>query len=108
MSESSASGGAPEVLLGGVPFVHPDTALQRVAGRWMAATADDHLHTFEDADGSVSEVAERIIELVDGVRTVGKIVETLMEEFEVPRAVCEADTRSFVGLLVNKQVLALK
>ncbi len=91
-----------------VPVVHPDTAMQRVAGRWLAATADDHLHTFEDPDGAVSEVGERIVELVDGVRTVGHIVDMLMGEFEVPRSRCEQDTRDFIGLLLRKQVLTLK
>jgi pyrroloquinoline quinone biosynthesis protein D len=87
--------------------VHPDTAVQRVGGRFMAATPDDRLHTFEAPDGSVSEVGERIIELVDGARTVGQIVDVLVEEFEVSRDVAEADTRQFIDLLLGKQVLTV-
>jgi hypothetical protein len=108
MSENTAAARGSGVALHATPVVHPDTALQRVAGRWMAATADDHLHTFEDSDGAVSDVGERIIELVDGVRTVGEIVEALMLEFEVSRRTCEADTKGFIELLLTKQVLALK
>lgn len=99
---ASVSGG---VQLESVVRVSADTALQKVGGRYMAATADDRLHTFEAPDGSVSEVGERIIELVDGVRTVGEIVDVLVAEFEVSRDVAEADTRQFIDLLLGKQVL---
>lgn len=87
--------------------VNSDTAVQRVGGRYMAATPDDRLHTFEAPDGSVSEVGERIIELVDGERTLGAIVEVLIEEFEVSREVAESDTRQFIELLLGKQVLTV-
>lgn len=93
-----------DVPLSCVVAVHPDTALQKVAGRWMAATSDDHLHTFEAA-GAVSEVGERIVELVDGVRTVEQIIEAILKEFEVSRASAEYDTRQFIGLLISKHVL---
>jgi hypothetical protein len=100
-----ASEGGRSVALGAVLRVHPDTALQKVAGRWMAATLDDMLHTFEEPAGAVSEVGERIIELVDGKRTVADIVTVVVEEFEVSREECEADTLAFVGVLVEKKVL---
>lgn len=87
--------------------VNSDTAVQRVGGRYMAATPDDRLHTFEAPDGSVSEVGERIIELVDGERSVGAIVDVLIEEFEVSREVAESDTRQFIELLLGKQVLTV-
>lgn len=90
-----------------VPRVHPDVGVQRVGGRLMAAGPGDDLHTFEDERGEVSEVAERIVELCDGKRTVAQIVETLCGEFEVDKATCAADVRAFVELLVEKQVLIL-
>lgn len=86
--------------------VHDEAALQRVGGRWMAATSDDRLHTFDGPEG-VSEVAERIVELVDGVRTVEAMVTVLVDEFEVSRAVAEADTLQFISLLIEKRVLTL-
>lgn len=95
------------LTLSSVVRVNPETAVQRVGGRYMAATPDDRLHTFEAADGSVSEVGERIIELVDGTRTVGAIVSVLVDEFEVPRDVAEADTKQFIELLLGKQVLTV-
>lgn len=97
----------PGLTLETVVRVNPETAVQRVGGRYMAATPDNQLHTFEEADGAVSEVGERIVELVDGQRTVGAIVDALVEEFEVSREVAEQDTRQFIEMLLGKQVLTL-
>ncbi|MCC6336996.1 MAG: PqqD family protein [Myxococcales bacterium] len=107
IGETSAPRASVTVLLTQIPRVHPETAVSKVGGRWMAATPDERLHTFEDADGVVSEVGERIVELVDGCRSVGAIVEALVEEFEVGRDQAEADTLQFIGLLVQKQVLVV-
>jgi hypothetical protein len=90
-----------------VPRVHPEAGVQRVGGRLMAAGPDDHLHTFEDEQGNVSDVAERIVELADGRRTVAEIVAALCEEFDIDRPTCESDTRSFVELLVQRKILVL-
>ena len=87
-----------------VPRVHPETGAQRVGGRWAAASGDGGWHTFEDSKGT-SEVGERIMDLVDGVRTVGDIIAVLCEEFDVEQDVCATETVEFVALLVEKQVL---
>lgn len=94
-------------VLEGVPRVHPEAGVQRVGGRLLAAGPDEQLHSFEDEEGNVSEVAERIVELSDGTRTVRQIVEQLCREFEVEPDVCERDTTEFVQLLVDKKVLVL-
>jgi hypothetical protein len=95
-----------EVLEAVVRF-HPEAWVQRVAGRWLAVGPDAQSHSFEEEQGEVSEVAERILELVDGRRTVGEIVQRLCDEFEVEPAVCQQDTVAFVRLLVDKKVLVL-
>lgn len=105
MVEKSASSAGQRVSLSDVPRVHGETALQKVGGRWVAATPDDQLHSFEGPDGVVSEVGERIVELVDGKRSVGEIVEILVSEFEVSREIAEADTSDFIRLLADKHVL---
>ncbi|PTL83809.1 PqqD family protein [Vitiosangium sp. GDMCC 1.1324] len=94
-------------VMDAVPRLPPDVGLQRVGDRLLAVSPDDTLHTFEDAGGEVSEVAERILELVDGRRTLGDIVAALCEEFEVEPEVCRQDTVAFVRLLVRKKVLVL-
>lgn len=94
------------VSLSVVPKVHDETALQRVGGRWVAATPDERLHSFE-GDGRVSEVAERIVELIDGRRSIADIVQVLVTEFDVEDAVAQRDTLDFIGLLADKHVLVL-
>jgi pyrroloquinoline quinone biosynthesis protein D len=96
------------LALSAVVTVHPDTAVQRVGGRLMAATPDDRLHTFEAPDGTVSEVGERIVELIDGKRTVGDIIDVLVNEFEVSRAVAESDTKHFMDVLIGRHVLTVR
>ncbi len=90
-----------------VPKVHGETALQRVGGRWVAATPDERLHSFEGEDGTVSEVGERIVALIDGQRTVADIAAVLVSEFDVTADVAQQDTLDFIGLLADKQVLTL-
>ncbi len=107
MVETSATPRKNRVSLSDVPRVHGETALQKVGGRWVAATPDDQLHSFEGADGVVSEVGERIVALIDGKRSVADIVETLLNEFEVTREVAESDTLDFIGLLADKHVLTI-
>jgi hypothetical protein len=103
MGKTGVTGGGL-VTLQTIPRVHDEAALRQVGGRWVAATSDDRLHTFGGPEG-VSEVAERIVSLVDGERTVAEIVQRLIEEFEVSREVTEADTLQFISELVHKQVL---
>ena len=92
-------------LLDQVTRVNPEVGVQRVRGRLLAAGPEDVLHSFEDAKGEVSEVAERIVELADGVRSVRQIVDALCEEFEVSKDVCAADAQQFVRLLMQKGIL---
>ena len=92
--------------LSSVLRVHPETGAQRVGGRWAAASPDGGWHTFEDEAG-VSEVGERIMDLIDGRRSVAEIVTVLCEEFEVERATCAEETMRFVTLLVEKRVLCV-
>jgi hypothetical protein len=94
------------IEMNGVPSVHPDTGVQRVGDRLLAASPDDQLHTFEDEAGRASEVAERIVELSDGRRTLGELVEALCAEFEVEPALCAEETLKFVELLVERKVLS--
>jgi pyrroloquinoline quinone biosynthesis protein D len=86
--------------------VHPETGVQKVGGKWVAATPDDALHYFAEEGGEISEVASRIISLIDGQRTVGQIVDALCAEFEVQPEECEREVERFVELLVEKQVLS--
>jgi pyrroloquinoline quinone biosynthesis protein D len=101
MSDFKTSG----LSLATVVRFHRDAAMQRVAGEWMAATADGRLHTFTGPSGAASEVGARILELIDGKRSIAELVAGVVEAFEVSRDVGERDTLQFIGVLVEKQVL---
>ncbi len=87
---------------------HPDAGFQRVHDRLLAAGPDDFLHTFEGEDGEASEVAERIVELADGSRTIAEIANVLCSEFEVEPERCRADTATFIQLLVDRRLLVTR
>lgn len=97
----------PDDLLTATLKLHPDAGVQRVGDRLLAAGPDDFLHVFEDEMGEISEVAERIVELADGSRTVEQIADALCREFDVERDRCLADTRSFLHLLMERRLLVL-
>ncbi len=99
--------GAGQDVLRAVPRLHPEAGLQRVGGQADGGRARRVPAHFEDARGQVSEVAERIVELVDGRRTVADIAAVLCDEFEVEPQACREDTVAFVRLLVEKKVLVL-
>jgi hypothetical protein len=106
MEQPSTTGGENSaVYLTRVPRLHPGSGVVRVGGRLMATSEDSAVHSFEDPEGTVSEVAERIVELVDGSRSVKAIVDALCEEFEVGRDACTEDTVAFLKLLAERKVL---
>ena len=73
----------------------------------MAATEDDVVHTFDSETGELSAVAERIVELSDGCKTVAEIVSILVAEFDVEKTVAERDTLDFLDVLVQKRVVVV-
>ena len=60
---------------------------------------------FEEETGEASPVAERIIELADGTRTLETIAQMLCAEFDVDPQACVSDTVAFAKLLVERQLL---
>jgi len=85
--------------------LHPNAAVQKVGDRLLAVGPGDLLHVFEEETGEASSVAERIIELADGTRTLEMIAKTLCAEFEVDLQACVSDTVAFAKLLVERQLL---
>jgi hypothetical protein len=53
----------------------------------------------------LNEVGGRVWELVDGRRDVASIVAAVAEEFEVSREEAAADVRSFLGDLMNRDLV---
>ena len=50
-------------------------------------------------------VGTRIWELLENPVTFSSLIDNLMDEFEVSREECEADTREYLETLYNKQLL---
>ncbi len=90
------------------PVRHPETGIERIDGKLMAASPDDHLHVFVNEDESPNEVAERIVELATGERTVLQIAEALSQEFDVDGTTAKRDTAQFVAQLVDAKVLVVR
>ncbi len=55
----------------------------------------------------LDSVGSRIWELIENPIEVNKLVELLLEEFEVDRELCEADTFEFLNQLNAKKLLIL-
>ncbi len=85
--------------------IHANAGVQRVGDRLLAVGPGDLLHVFEDEAGEPSPVAERIIELADGTRTLETIAQTLCAEFEVDPQICVSDILAFAKLLVERKLL---
>jgi pyrroloquinoline quinone biosynthesis protein D len=97
-----------EDLLNKYPARHPETGIERIDGKLMAASPDDHLHVFVNEDDSPNDVAERIVELASGERSVKEIAGALCHEFEVESPKAEEDTVRFVSRLVEAKVLVVR
>ncbi len=85
------------------PAPKAGVASRLLGGVAVAITeADQTLHTFEN------DVATEIWTLVDGQRSVGQIVERIVEAYEVERPTAEADVVAFMGLLREKGLIELR
>lgn len=85
------------------PVPRTGVASRLVDGVAVAVTPEDStLHTFEN------EVATEIWGLVDGQRSVGQIVERIVERFDVERALAERDVVEFVKQLDEKGLVQLR
>jgi hypothetical protein len=91
------------------PAPHPRAGLERVGGRLLAVSIDDHLHSFVEDDEAPSYTAERIVELSDGRRTLRDIAALIQAEFDAapPLESIESDVVSFVTTLVARHVLVV-
>jgi hypothetical protein len=56
----------------------------------------------------LNRVGSRIWALADGTRTIGEIVQTICDEYDVPPAEAEADALAFVERLVEDGVLVVR
>lgn len=87
---------------------HPAAGVEQLGGRWVAASPDDLLHRFVEADETPSVTAERIVALADGQHRLSEIADVLEQEFEgADRRTIEQDVCDFIQGLVDARVLML-
>jgi coenzyme PQQ biosynthesis protein PqqD len=83
------------------PAPHPQVASRIVDGEALLVLADSGEVTVLNGVGS------RIWELVDGSRSVGQIVDTIVTEYDTTREQAEQDVSSFIQELVDNKMLVL-
>ena len=88
-------------------MISEETVLQRLSDVRFQAVEDETVVIRQEAAEALvlNEVAGRILELVDGRRTVEEIVETLIDEYEIEGATLRADVLSYLSELVEIGVL---
>ncbi|MDH3522242.1 MAG: pyrroloquinoline quinone biosynthesis peptide chaperone PqqD [Acidobacteriota bacterium] len=76
--------------------------LERAADVRFRAVDDETVVIRQEAAEALvlNEVAGRILELVDGRRTVGEIIDRLFEEFDAPRDALAEDVCAYLRELV--------
>ena len=99
-------------LLEATPRRHPDLAWRNWDGEVVILAPAGHDPAAPDllrdgAEHDLNPVGSRIFELADGTRTLLKIAQQLVDEFEVDPATAEADACAFVADLVQKRLLLL-
>ena len=71
------------------------------------ATGDERLHVTEGASGPSASGA-RILELIDGASSIGRIVDTLLREYAAPPDIVQSDTLSYVERLLDLGIIRLQ
>jgi len=83
------------------PVQNTDTAARKIDDVFYVVHPDtSELHNF-------NEVATRVWELIDGQRTVADIAAAIADEYEVEPAVAQADILTFLGELLQKDLIQL-
>ena len=83
-----------------IPIHHPRTASRLFSGEAVIITpAENTVRMF-------NPVGSRIWELMDGQRSVGQIIATLIDEFDVEPERAERTTLDFFAMLEEKDLVA--
>jgi hypothetical protein len=96
-----------KLSLSSIPIVHGEATIRCIAGEWIASTAQG-THSFTEPDGSESEVAVKMIQSVDGKRSIADIAELVTNYFEVSLDVAQTDALRFMGILIQKNILVCR
>jgi hypothetical protein len=79
-----------------IPVKAPHTASRLIAGEAVILSLDTKVLR------GLNSVGSRVWDLIDGARSIDEIVDVIVAEFDVTRAVAAADVAAFVGQLVDR------
>jgi hypothetical protein len=82
-----------------IPTHHPRTASRLFSGEAVLITPADNMVRMFNPVGS------RIWELIDGQRTVGQIVDILIDEYDVTPERAQQTTTTFFAMLEEKELV---
>lgn len=83
-----------------IPIHHPRTASRLFSGEAVIITpAENTVRMF-------NPVGSRIWELMDGQRTVGQIIDLLIDEFDVESERAQCTAQEFLAMLDEKNMIA--
>ena len=83
-----------------IPVKAPHTASRLIAGEAVILSLDTKVLR------GLNPVGSRVWDLIDGARTVDDIVDVIVGEFDVARAVAAEDVRTFIQQLVDRGLAA--
>lgn len=83
------------------PKPHPQTAGRVIDGEAVLILSDS------SEVNVLNLVGSRIFELSDGTHTIAEITETIASEYDVSVEQAEADIRTFLQQMINRQVMVL-
>lgn len=86
--------------LDSVPRLERGVGFRRIAGKGVVLVAETSKAIVINGTGA------RILELVDGRRSLGAIVEVLIEEFDAPRSVLEEEVAAFLDRAKAGRIVA--
>lgn len=91
-----------------IPIIHPGVTLQSTERGLIVEGPDGLFFTFEDEDGGQSSVAQRILELTDGRRSIAEIAGALEGGPAEEREQVEVMAIRFVDRLIAHGVLQIR
>jgi hypothetical protein len=99
---------ATEVTLGAICAPSEGVVAREIVGEVIIVPLVAGIGDAEDELYTLNETGQAIWHKLDGARTLGAVVDALLQEFDAPRADLEADVLGFAGEMVRRGILALK
>lgn len=98
----------PNVTLQTICAPSDDIVAREIEGEIIIVPLSSGIGDTEDEIYSLNPTGQAIWKQLDGVRTLGAVVDALMNEFNASRAELETDVLGFCGEMVKRGILTVK